>query len=90
MVDFAGWEMPVQYTGIIDEHLAVRTRAGLFDVSHMGEVEIRGAGALAACQQATANDVGRLRDGTAHYSLLLDPAAASSTTSSSIASPPIA
>lgn len=74
MVDFAGWEMPVQYRGIIDEHTAVRTRAGLFDVSHMGEVEIRGANALAACQRATANDVGRLRDGTAQYSLLLDPA----------------
>jgi aminomethyltransferase len=73
MVDFAGWEMPVQYGGIIEEHTAVRTRAGLFDVSHMGEVEIRGPGALAACQRATANDVGRLRDGTAQYSLLLDP-----------------
>jgi aminomethyltransferase len=45
MVDFAGWEMPVQYGGIIEEHVAVRTRAGLFDVSHMGEVEVRGAGA---------------------------------------------
>jgi len=74
LVDFAGWEMPVQYSGIIDEHLAVRRRAGLFDVSHMGEVEIRGAGALAACQAATANDVTRLRDGTAQYSLLLTPA----------------
>lgn len=73
MVDFAGWEMPVQYRGIIDEHVAVRTRAGLFDVCHMGEVEIRGPGALAACQRATANDVGRLSDGTAQYSLLLDP-----------------
>jgi aminomethyltransferase len=73
MVDFAGWEMPVQYRGIIDEHVAVRTRAGLFDVSHMGEVELRGPGALAACQRATANDVARLRDGTAQYSLLLDP-----------------
>jgi aminomethyltransferase len=74
MVDFAGWDMPVQYRGIIEEHLAVRTRAGLFDVSHMGEVEIRGAGALAATQRATANDVRRLRDGAAQYSLLLDPA----------------
>ncbi|MBX3025318.1 glycine cleavage system aminomethyltransferase GcvT [bacterium] len=73
MVDFAGWEMPVQYRGIIEEHAAVRTRAGLFDVSHMGEIELRGAGALAACQRATANDVGRLRDGAAQYSLLLDP-----------------
>jgi aminomethyltransferase len=73
MVDFAGWEMPVQYTGIIDEHVAVRTRAGLFDVSHMGEVELRGTGALAACQYVTANDVGRLADGQAQYSLLLTP-----------------
>ncbi len=73
MVDFAGWEMPVQYQGIIDEHTAVRTRAGLFDVSHMGEIELRGPGALDACQRATANDVRRLRDGTAQYSLLLDP-----------------
>jgi aminomethyltransferase len=73
MVDFAGWEMPVQYRGIIEEHVAVRTRAGLFDVSHMGEVELRGPGALAACQRATANDVARLRDGSAQYSLLLDP-----------------
>ena len=73
MVDFAGWEMPVQYRGIIEEHVAVRTRAGLFDVSHMGEIELRGPGALAACQRATANDVGRLRDGAAQYSLLLHP-----------------
>lgn len=73
MVDFAGWDMPVQYTGIIDEHTAVRTRAGLFDVSHMGEVSIRGPGALAACQVMTANDVARLADGQAQYSLLLTP-----------------
>ena len=73
MVDFAGWEMPVQYSGIIDEHTAVRTRAGLFDVSHMGEVELRGAGAVAACQYVTANDVRRLADGQAQYSLLLTP-----------------
>jgi aminomethyltransferase len=74
MVDFAGWDMPVQYSGIIDEHVAVRTRAGLFDVSHMGEVDVRGAGALAACQHATANDVARLADGQAQYTLLLTPA----------------
>ena len=73
MVDFAGWEMPVQYSGIIDEHVAVRTRAGLFDVSHMGEVAVRGGGALAACQQVTANDVARLADGQAQYTLLLTP-----------------
>ena len=47
MVPFAGWDMPVEYSGITDEHLAVRTRAGLFDVSHMGEIEVAGADALA-------------------------------------------
>jgi aminomethyltransferase len=73
MVDFAGWEMPVQYRGIIEEHTAVRNRAGLFDVSHMGEVEVRGAGALDACQYVTANDVRRLTDGRAQYTLLLQP-----------------
>jgi aminomethyltransferase len=73
MVEFGGWEMPVQYGGIIDEHLAVRGRAGLFDVSHMGEIEVRGSGALAACQHLTCNDVARLADGQAQYSLLLLP-----------------
>jgi aminomethyltransferase len=73
MVDFAGWEMPVQYGGILAEHHAVRSRAGLFDVSHMGEIEVRGAKALAACQKVTSNDVSRLRDGQAQYSLLLLP-----------------
>jgi len=73
MVDFAGWEMPVQYGGILEEHRAVRSRAGLFDVSHMGEIEVRGAKALDACQKVTSNDVGRLRDGQAQYSLLMLP-----------------
>ncbi len=73
MVDFAGWEMPVQYRGIIEEHRAVRTRAGLFDVSHMGEIEVRGAHAFAACQRVTCNDAGRLRDGRAQYTLLMYP-----------------
>ena len=72
-VDFGGWEMPVQYTGIIDEHHAVRQRAGLFDVSHMGEIELRGPHALAATQALTVNDVGRLHDGQAQYSLLCRP-----------------
>jgi aminomethyltransferase len=72
-VDFGGWEMPVQYTGIIDEHHAVRRRAGLFDVSHMGEIELRGPRASAVCQELTTNDVGRLRDGQAQYSLLCLP-----------------
>lgn len=73
MVDFAGWEMPVQYGGILEEHRAVRSRAGLFDVSHMGEIEVRGAKALDACQKVTSNDVSRLRDGQAQYSLLMLP-----------------
>jgi aminomethyltransferase len=75
MVDFAGWEMPVQYQGVnqgvIDEHRAVRTAAGLFDVSHMGEVRVRGAGAEAFLQRLTPNDVARLVPGRAHYSGLL-------------------
>ncbi|MCK6552988.1 glycine cleavage system aminomethyltransferase GcvT [Candidatus Binatia bacterium] len=72
-VDFGGWELPVQYTGIQDEHAAVRTRAGLFDVSHMGEIELRGPHAVAAAQELTVNDVGRLADGQAQYSLLCLP-----------------
>src|SRR3954454_14338385 len=72
MVDFAGWEMPVQYAGVIDEHRAVRTAAGLFDVSHMGEVRVRGAGAEAFLQRLTPNDVARLVPGRAHYSGLLN------------------
>ena len=72
MVEFAGWEMPVQYRGVIEEHLTVRARAGLFDVSHMGEVEVRGDGALALCQMLTANDLSRLHRGQAQYNLLLN------------------
>lgn len=71
MVEFAGWEMPVQYRGVIEEHLAVRCRAGLFDVSHMGEVEVRGPQALGLCQMTTANDVARVKSGQAQYNLLL-------------------
>lgn len=71
MVPFAGWEMPVQYAGVIDEHRAVRTAAGLFDVSHMGEVRVRGAGAEALLQRLTPNDVAKLAPGRAHYSGLL-------------------
>ena len=74
MVPFAGWEMPVQYTGVMDEHRAVRTAAGLFDVSHMGEVRVAGPGAEAFLQHLTPNDVARLRPGRAHYSALLTPA----------------
>jgi aminomethyltransferase len=71
MVEFAGWEMPVQYSGVIHEHLAVRSRAGLFDVSHMGEIEVRGAGALEFCQRVSANDVARMKVSQAQYNLLL-------------------
>ncbi len=77
MVDFGGWEMPVEYPcpggGLIAEHLAVRTGAGLFDVSHMGEIQFRGPGALAAVQHITMNDAGKLQDGQAQYSALLTP-----------------
>src|SRR2546428_5270538 len=72
-VDFGGWEMPVQYSGIIDEHAAVRQRGGLFDVSHMGEIELRGPRAISACQELTVNDLNRLGDGQAQYSLLCRP-----------------
>src|SRR3972149_2891222 len=56
MVEFGGWDMPVEYAGLTDEHMAVRTRAGLFDVSHMGEIEIAGKDALKAAQHLTTND----------------------------------
>ena len=70
MVDFGGWEMPVQYSGILEEHEAVRTSAGLFDVSHMGELEIEGPRAPELLQSTLSNDVGRLADGDAQYALL--------------------
>jgi aminomethyltransferase len=73
MVDFGGWEMPVTYAGTIDEHLAVRTAAGLFDVSHMGEIEVRGPQALALVQHVTSNDAAKLVDGQAQYAGLLYP-----------------
>src|SRR5436305_13506587 len=71
MVDFGGWDMPVQYSGIIDEHNAVRTAAGVFDVSHMGEIEIRGPEAAKLTDFVTTNAVGKLKLGQAHYSGLL-------------------
>jgi aminomethyltransferase len=71
MVPFAGWEMPVQYAGVIEEHRAVRTAGGLFDVSHMGEVRVRGTGAEAFLQSITPNDESKLVPGRAHYSGLL-------------------
>jgi aminomethyltransferase len=73
MVEFAGWEMPVEYSGIVDEHLAVRTRAGLFDVSHMGEIDVRGPRALEFLQSLTSNDVSRLQVFQAQYSALMYP-----------------
>jgi glycine cleavage system T protein (aminomethyltransferase) len=72
MVEFAGWDMPVQYQGVIEEHRAVRSCAGLFDVSHMGEIEVRGDGALEFCQRMTANDVSRTKRSQAQYNLLLN------------------
>src|SRR5947199_2669633 len=73
MVDFGGWEMPVQYSGILQEHEAVRTRAGLFDVSHMGEFKIEGADALALLQYLVPNDVSKLTAGQALYSQMCLP-----------------
>ncbi len=73
MVEFGGWEMPVEYGGIIQEHLAVRSAAGLFDVSHMGEIEVRGPRGLELLQHVTSNDVSRLRDFQAQYSALMHP-----------------
>jgi aminomethyltransferase len=70
MVEFGGWDMPVEYTGITEEHLAVRTRAGLFDVSHMGQIEIAGADALATVQWLTSNDASKLAIGQIQYSAL--------------------
>jgi aminomethyltransferase len=73
MVDFGGWDMPVEYCGCIAEHMAVRTAVGLFDVSHMGEIQFRGPNSLAAVQRITMNDAARLKDGQAQYSALLTP-----------------
>src|SRR5512139_3807796 len=73
MVPFGGWEMPVQYAGVIEEHLAVREQAGLFDVSHMGEIEVRGPEALALVQRLTTNDAAPLVDGQVQYSALCYP-----------------
>ena len=70
MVEFGGWDMPVEYSGISDEHMAVRTRAGLFDVSHMGEIELAGPGALDAVQWVTSNDASKLAVGQIQYSAL--------------------
>ena len=73
MVDFGGWDMPVEYSGLIAEHMAVRTGVGLFDVSHMGDIQFRGPGSLEAVQQISMNDASRLQVGQAQYSAMLYP-----------------
>jgi aminomethyltransferase len=73
MVEFGGWDMPVEYSGIVQEHMAVRTAGGLFDVSHMGQIEIAGKDALKAVQHITSNDAGKLADGQVQYSALMTP-----------------
>src|SRR5438045_7577892 len=71
MIDFGGWDMPVQYSGILDEHKAVRESVGVFDVSHMGEIEIRGPEALTLTDYVTTSAVSKLKIGQAQYSGLL-------------------
>jgi aminomethyltransferase len=73
MVDFGGWDMPVEYSGLIAEHMAVRTGVGLFDVSHMGDIQLRGPGSLDAVQHISMNDASKLHEGQAHYSAMLYP-----------------
>jgi len=73
MVPFGGWDMPVQYSGIIEEHRTVRTRAGLFDVSHMGEAEVTGPGAIPFVQRLVTNDLGRIAIGQAMYTPMCTP-----------------
>ncbi len=72
-VDFAGWEMPVQYSGLMEEHLRVRETCGIFDVSHMGEIEIKGPGAIAAVQLLGTNDVEKVKGGQCQYTILCYP-----------------
>jgi len=73
LIDFGGWEMPVQYAGVIEEHHAVRKKAGLFDTSHMGEIEVRGKDALAYVQMLITNDASLLQDGKILYSPMCYP-----------------
>ncbi|WP_447978843.1 glycine cleavage system aminomethyltransferase GcvT [Candidatus Nitrospira bockiana] len=70
LVDFAGWEMPIQYSGVVDEYRAVRQAAGLFDVSHMGRIEVRGSGGVPFLQRVTTNDVATLAVLASHYSMV--------------------
>src|SRR3954467_8963987 len=74
MVPFAGWDMPVQYEGVVAEHRAVRNDCGVFDVSHMGELEIEGPRATGLLQSLLSNDLGRIGDGQAQYTLLTNDA----------------
>jgi aminomethyltransferase len=74
MTNFGGWSMPLQYTSIRDEHQAVRTAAGIFDLSHMGEIRVGGAGALALVQRVVARDIARLKAGRAQYTVLCNEA----------------
>ncbi|HEY3484426.1 MAG TPA: glycine cleavage system protein T, partial [Ilumatobacteraceae bacterium] len=77
MVPFGGWEMPLEYTGTIDEHLACRNDAAVFDVSHLGTVRVAGNGAFERLQAALTNDLGKIGPGRAQYTHLLDPVDAS-------------
>src|SRR6185312_11545782 len=70
LIDFGGWEMPVQYTSITDEHLAVRNAAGIFDISHMGEVTVSGTGAEAFMNGLLTNDIRKLASGQGQYTLM--------------------
>ena len=72
-VEFGGWNMPVQYTGIIEEHHATRNNAGLFDISHMGQINVTGPDALAYLQHIATQDVATIAEGLANYSLLCYP-----------------
>ncbi len=73
LVDFAGWEMPIQYSGVVDEYQTVRRHAGLFDVSHMGRISVTGPGSLAFLQRVTTNDVSKLSVRQSHYSMVCAP-----------------
>ena len=74
MVDFGGWDMPVQYpAGTVEEHLRTRTHAGIFDVSHMGEIDVRGPGSITFVNSITSNDASKLIDGQAQYSAFTTP-----------------
>ena len=74
VIPFSGWEMPVSYDGIKDEHIAVRTHAGIFDVSHMGEIEVEGPGAVAFLQRLVTNDIAKIAIGGSQYSCMLNEA----------------